>query len=108
MGALTLAASLKRVNTSRKLAIMVTSEGWLVVNITMLATMVTSFIITNQACHLGHLERFLADSEKKNCVRQKLIPFSVSSPVLTALEEAFDQVTCHDRRHFLMKLDFLL
>lgn len=42
MGALTLAASLKRVNTSRKLAIMVTSE--------------------------------------------------VSSPVLTALEEAFDQV----------------
>ena len=33
MGALTLAASLKRVNTSRKLAIMVTSEGWLVMNI---------------------------------------------------------------------------
>ena len=31
MGALTLAASLKRVNTSRKLAIMVTSEGWLLI-----------------------------------------------------------------------------
>ena len=31
MGALTLAASLKRVNTSRKLAIMVTSEGWLII-----------------------------------------------------------------------------
>ena len=33
MGALTLAASLKRVNPSRKLAIMVTSEGWFVFNV---------------------------------------------------------------------------
>ena len=31
MGALTLAASLKRVNTSRKPAIMVTTEGWLII-----------------------------------------------------------------------------
>ena len=31
MGALTLAASLKRVNTSRKSAIMVTTEGWLII-----------------------------------------------------------------------------
>ena len=91
MGALTLAASLKRVNTSRKLAIMVTSEGWVLVNIiTKLAIMVTWSPVKN------------------SCFRLKLIPFSVSSPVLTALEEAFDQVTCHDRRHFLMKLDFLL
>ena len=45
MGALTLAASLKRVNTSRKLAIMVTSEGWLLVNI----------INHHHACYHGHL-----------------------------------------------------
>ena len=38
--------------------------------------------------------------KKNDCVCPKLIPFSVSSPVLTVLEEAFDQVTfsrtsCH-------------
>ena len=60
MGALTLAASLKRVNTSRKLAIMVTSEGWLVIQY---CHHHQWWFTIHQACHNGCMVTY---SKKNN------------------------------------------